>query len=125
MIKTHRPARGMLVLTAQIARIDAAVAMKFKAAARKVLQTETGRVILDLERVTFLDSSGLGTLVAIMKMLDDGRRLELAACSGAVRKVLALTRMDSIFILHDRVPTADAPPPKQRDAPLSDGQDAA
>lgn len=117
MLKIHRPSGGMLVLTAQIARVDAAAAMKFKEEARKNVQGHSGRVILDLEQVTFLDSSGLGTLVAIMKMLTDGQRLELANCSGIVRKVLALTRMDSVFVLHDRLPASDGP--------ISGGQDAA
>lgn len=106
----------MLVLTAQIARIDAAAAMKFKEEVRKVVQGQPGRVLLDLEQVTFLDSSGLGTLVAIMKMLKDGQRLELANCSGVVRKVLALTRMDSVFVLHDQLPAIDAPVPNGQDA---------
>ena len=54
-----------------------------------------------MARVEFLDSSGLGALVAVMKMLDGGRRLELANCGLIVRKVLTLTRMDSVFVLHD------------------------
>ena len=67
---------------------------------RAVLQGFGGRVLLDMERIEFLDSSGLGALVGVMKMLDRGRRLELAACGTVVRKVLTLTRMDSVFVLH-------------------------
>lgn len=116
MIKTHGPSNGVLVLIAQTARIDAAAAMKFKEEARKALDGHSGRVVLDLEKVMFLDSSGLGTLVAIMKMLDEGQRLELANCSGVVRKVLSLTRMDSVFVLHDHVPVPDMALPNGQDA---------
>ncbi|SDZ05965.1 anti-sigma B factor antagonist [Jannaschia faecimaris] len=100
MLTTHRPNGSIVVLNVQVPRIDAAISMAFKEQARQVIQNETGRVVLDLRKVEFLDSSGLGTLVAIMKMLDGGRRLELASCGDAVRKVLTLTRMDSVFVLH-------------------------
>lgn len=104
MIKSHRPDEDSILLTVHAARVDAAVAMAFKEEARRIIAEETGRVILDLQEVEFLDSSGLGALVAVMKMLDGGRRLELANCGDVVRKVLALTRMDSVFVLHDRTP---------------------
>ncbi|CTQ49542.1 STAS domain-containing protein [Jannaschia donghaensis] len=105
MITSHHPNDGTVVLTVDASRIDAASAMAFKERARQLVQDESGRVLLDLHQVEFLDSSGLGTLVAIMKMLDGGRKLELLNCGGAVRKVLALTRMDSVFIVH---PPTDA-----------------
>ncbi len=101
MLTTHRPDPGQIVLTVETARIDAAVAMAFKEEARKIVPAEQGRVVLDLAQVQFLDSSGLGTLVAVMKMLDGGRRLELANCGDVVLKVLKLTRMDSVFVLRD------------------------
>lgn len=101
MISRHRPNDEITVLSADVARIDAAISMSFKEEARQLLLDQKGRIIIDLAQVEFLDSSGLGTLVAIMKMLDDGRRLELANCGPVVSKVLTLTRMDRVFILHD------------------------
>ena len=93
----------VLVLRVREARIDAAGSVAFKERVRLLVQGTKGRVAVDMEQVEFLDSSGLGALVAIMKMLG-GRRLELAACGPAVRKVLTLTRMDKVFVLHDAVP---------------------
>ena len=81
--------------------------MSFKEEARRIIAEETGGIVLDLAEVEFLDSSGLGALVAAMKMLDGGRRLELANCGDVVRKVLRLTRMDSIFIVRDADPHGD------------------
>lgn len=91
---------GVLVLTLQEPRIDAAGAVAFKERVRAALQGFEGRVLLDMGRVEFLDSSGLGALVGVMKMLDGGRKLELAGCGTVVRKVLTLTRMDGVFLLH-------------------------
>lgn len=85
-------------------RIDAAVAIQFKDRMREILGAAPARVILDLERVTFLDSSGLGAVVAVMKLLGPERRLELAGLTPTVQKVFRLTRMDSVFIIHPAVP---------------------
>ena len=102
-----RSLRGdFLLLTPQGTRLDAAAALPFKEAMRKALAGHGGRVLIDMGPVDYLDSSGLGALVAAMKMLDGGRRLELARCGPAVRKVLRLTRMDGVFVLHDAPPWA-------------------
>ena len=93
----------VLILTVNAARIDAASCVAFKERVRALVSGSQGRVMIDLGQVEFLDSSGLGALVAIMKMLG-GRRLELAACGVAIRKVLSLTRMDKVFTLHDAAP---------------------
>ena len=94
----------LLALTLDDQRLDAAVALKFKEAMRGAVSGHDGRVVLDMHNIAFLDSSGLGALVAGMKMLGAGRRLELARCGPIVSKVLKLTRMDAVFILHEERP---------------------
>lgn len=90
-------------------RIDAAVAIQFKEAMRRVTASEAAcRVILDLSAVQFLDSSGLGSVVSVMKHLGAERRLELAGLTPPVAKVFRLTRMDSVFTIHPEVPDAEA-----------------
>lgn len=101
---------GMLVIRAEDDRIDAAGAIRFKERMRAIAlgsagpQGSAARIVLDLSRVTFLDSSGLGAVVAVMKLLGPDRRLELAGLTPAVEKVFRLTRMDSIFTIHPSVP---------------------
>jgi len=87
------------IVTVQADRIDAAVAIQFKDRMR--LETEEGpdRVILNLSEVSFIDSSGLGAIVAAMKQMGSGRRLDLAGLSPMVEKVFRLTRMDTVFTL--------------------------
>lgn len=87
-------------------RIDAAIAIQFKDTVRELASGSTHRVVLDMSNVEFLDSSGLGALVAAMKHLGANRPLELAALSKNVKKVFQLTRMDKVFTLHDRVSDA-------------------
>lgn len=81
-------------------RIDAAVAIAFKDSVRDLTDDIDGDVILNLGAVDFIDSSGLGAIVAAMKQLGPDRRLHLACLSPAVEKVFRLTRMDSVFTIH-------------------------
>lgn len=94
-----------LVVHVHSPRIDAAGAIEFKEAVRQATETPGSPVILDLSEVTFLDSSGLGAVVAVMKLLGPDRPLHLAAPQANVAKVFRLTRMDSIFTIHADVPT--------------------
>lgn len=84
-------------------RIDAAVAIQFKDSMREATAQGHARVIVDLGAVQFLDSSGLGAVVAAMKQMGAGRKLELAGLSPTVDKVFRLTRMDSVFVIHPSV----------------------
>ncbi|WP_339114040.1 STAS domain-containing protein [Thioclava sp. GXIMD2076] len=90
-------------------RLDAAIAIRFKDQMREVCMQPSQRVILDLESVTFLDSSGLGAIVAVMKALPKDRKLELAALNMNVAKVFRLTRMDTIFKIHPTLEDAFLP----------------
>jgi anti-sigma B factor antagonist len=78
-------------------RIDAAVAIEFKDSLRQLTGTARERVVLDLAAVRFIDSSGLGAIVSVLKFLAPERRLELAALTPNVERVFRLTRMNEVF----------------------------
>lgn len=78
-------------------RIDAAVAIEFKDAMRASTDGGSETVVLDLSEVQFIDSSGLGAIVAAMKHMGQSRKLALAGLTPTVEKVFRLTRMDSVF----------------------------
>ncbi|MCA3510639.1 MAG: STAS domain-containing protein [Rhodobacter sp.] len=98
------PRDDILIVRAMDNRIDAAVAIQFKEHMRDLVKAAPPRVMLDLSGVTFLDSSGLGALVAVMKLLGPDRRLELCGLTPAVERVFRLTRMDTVFTVHRTVP---------------------
>jgi anti-sigma B factor antagonist len=87
------------IISVDAERIDAAVAIQFKEDMRTQTDGGPDRVVLDLSKVQFIDSSGLGAIVASMKQLEQGRQLDLAGLSPMVDKVFRLTRMDSVFTL--------------------------
>ncbi|SLN68473.1 Putative anti-sigma factor antagonist [Pseudoruegeria aquimaris] len=99
------------VVALEESRLDSAGALEFKEQMRSLGAGGPRRVVLDMAQVQFLDSSGLGALVAVMKLLAPDARLEVAALSPAVAQVFALTKMDSVFTVHDSVQAALAAAP--------------
>lgn len=97
------------VLTVHVAdrRLDAAVATAFKDAMRRVIGGGIDEVRLDLSDVEFMDSSGLGAVIAVLKGMPAGRRFELLHLTPNVARVFRLTRMDTIFTI-DGVEPASA-----------------
>ncbi|MEM1005332.1 MAG: STAS domain-containing protein [Pseudomonadota bacterium] len=87
------------IITVECDRIDAAMAIQFKEDMRRETESGPDRVVLDLAGVEFIDSSGLGAIVASMKQLGSQRRLDLAGLQPVVEKVFRLTRMDTVFRL--------------------------
>ena len=58
-------------------------------------------VVLDLSRVSFIDSSGVGAIVYLFKRLKAlGRSLELTGVHGQVRELLELLRVHKALPVH-------------------------
>ena len=58
------------------------------------------RVAVDLSRVSFMDSSTLGVLVAYLKRARErGGELRLVGVQGSPAKVIALTGLDTAFTI--------------------------
>jgi anti-sigma B factor antagonist len=87
---------GALVATPQEPRLDALVAQDFR---DQLIARLVGRrrIVLDLHQVSFMDSSGLAALIAVMKRVPPEGTLRLAAPSVSVRALLKLTRLDHIL----------------------------
>lgn len=65
------------------------------------------RIVVDLEGVDFLDSTGLGVLVGGLKRLrsHDGD-LTLVCTQHRILKVFEITGLTKVFAIHDSVDTA-------------------
>ena len=67
-----------------------------------------GTVVADLGRVTFIDSSGLGVLVQAHRTAREQQTRLLVVASPPVRKLLALTALDTVLETHDDLAAAEA-----------------
>jgi len=82
-------------------RLDAALAVRFKDSLKTIVDEGADFMVLDLQQVAFMDSSGLGALVGHMKYMGAEKTFEICGLSPTVEKVFKLTRMDSIFTIHE------------------------
>lgn len=70
-------------------------------------------VVVDLTRVDFIDSSGLGALVmARRKAQDLGGEVALAGGGEQIRELLALTNLTELFPVHTSVTDATGSEPR-------------
>ena len=78
-------------------RLMANKAAEFRTTIADFVEAGNTKLVLDLSEVKFLDSSGLGAIVSIRKMVGTGGSLVLCGLTEQVRSVFRLTRMDTVF----------------------------
>lgn len=72
-----------------------------------LLKEGNRKFIIDLQKVSFVDSAGLSALVKLLKRTrGQSARLFLAGSQDPVRRVLQLTRLDRAFDIAETVPQA-------------------
>jgi anti-sigma B factor antagonist len=94
-IETHQQ-DGVTVVVVKRQRVDAGVAAAFKDELTNAVKGGSDRVVVDMSGVTFVDSSGLGAMIAVLKA-SPGHRLCVAGLTPAVSTLFRLTRMDKVF----------------------------
>jgi anti-sigma B factor antagonist len=85
--------------------IDLYTAPRLQAEFSRLLENGPDRIVIDMSGVEFCDSTGMNVLLSALKrMRERGGVLEVAAPRPAVRKILQVTGLDSVFVVHDTVP---------------------
>lgn len=85
-----------LVITPRFRRLDAAVAPAFRDHLTPLLR-DRRLVVFALGNIQFMDSSGLGSLVSLLKLLPAGGVVRLAEVSTALEKLLKTTRLNNVL----------------------------
>jgi anti-sigma B factor antagonist len=68
---------------------------------------KTPLIVLDFADVSYIDSSGLATLIEYFQSVQSfGGKLALASLSPRVKNVFEIVRLEQIFSLHPDVPSA-------------------
>lgn len=87
--------------------IDVCTAPEFKSAINKAIFSGAKNLIVDLTDVSYMDSSGFGTLLGATKRIRPrGGSVSLVGCSEAIERMLRITRLDTIFGLYPQVDDA-------------------
>jgi anti-sigma B factor antagonist len=99
---TTREEGRVTILTVQGDLVIGEPESTFKRTVTRLLEDGSVNLLVDLGRVGFLDSSGLGALVrALTNSQKEGGQTKLLHAGPQVRKLLEMTKLDSVFELHD------------------------
>jgi len=94
------PADDIAVLEAT-GELDLHTSPEFRESLAGVLEDVAERVVVDLTRVTFIDSSALGVLVGgARRSAERGHELMIVCPAGNVKRVLEITGLNRAFTIY-------------------------
>jgi anti-sigma B factor antagonist len=96
----HQIDAGTLKLKVLDKRMDARSASEFKERVGSLIKAGNRRIALDLSEVEFIDSSGLGALVSVLRQLGDQGEIAIGGVRDTVASLFKLTRLDKVFQLY-------------------------
>ena len=90
-----------------IGEVDVANAGQVKEAALKLVSDGAKRLVVNLNGTEYMDSSGLGILVGLLKRLkESGGQMALAAARPRVKRLFEITGLTQVFALCEDVAAA-------------------
>ena len=97
MIRTTEMPDNVAILEITQARLTAVAAPEFKQQVLAQIEAGHTRLVLDLSNVSFIDSTGLGALVGILKRIGNRGDVTISGLQPAPAQMFRLTRMDKVF----------------------------
>lgn len=93
---------GDIVILVIIGEIDLYNAPEIKDIINKLVEERIYNVIIDLEKVSYIDSSGIGALISSLSNLKKYQGgLKIINVYASVKKVFELTKLTSFFEIYD------------------------
>ncbi|OUS32563.1 hypothetical protein A9Q99_00370 [Gammaproteobacteria bacterium 45_16_T64] len=87
-------------------RLDANMAPSFVKYVSSVVDDQVNDLIIVLSEVKFIDSSGLGALVTLLKRLNGRGAVHFVGVNTIVGDLFKLTRLDRLFVEYESVEKA-------------------
>lgn len=88
-------------------RLDLATGGNLKDEVKKLCDSGSKRIHLNLVKVEFINSSGLGSLVSVMKQVRIKKgRLTLSNLASYVREIFDITQLSHVFEIFEDQPEA-------------------
>lgn len=104
-LKISTASQGGHAVVSVYGEVDLYTAPRLQTELAALVRDGVSRLVVDLSGVEFCDSTGMNVLLSAMKRLrEHGGSLELAAPRSAVRRILQVTGLDTVFSVHDAVP---------------------
>ncbi|WP_281646876.1 STAS domain-containing protein [Parendozoicomonas sp. Alg238-R29] len=103
---SNRQEADKTVVEVDESRLDASLATPFRDYIFDLIGQGQKDLIVDLSKVDFMDSSGLGAIVAALKQVGGDGAIQLAGPQKSVHDLFDLTCMDKIFKIHGSVDDA-------------------
>ena len=89
--------------------VDVYTAPKLREAIVTAIDAGHTKLVIDVQKVDFLDSTGLGVLVgALKKVRAEGGSLDIVCTQERILKIFQITGLDKVFGLHGSVDDAVA-----------------
>jgi anti-sigma B factor antagonist len=98
----------VLIVRPLESRLDASDAESFKSGLLGWINEPNNAIVLDFSYINFVDSSGLGAIVSVLKQMGRNGRIVVCNLQPPVSALFKLTRMDKVFSIFDDVETAVA-----------------
>ena len=99
---------GALSVVALRGEIDMKTSPRLREVFLGLTTAVTGRVVVDLGQVPYMDSSGIGTLVEFKRKAERrGAKVILASVQARVRSLFEITNLDKFFAMVDSVADAE------------------
>ncbi|MEB3159421.1 MAG: STAS domain-containing protein [Synechococcus sp.] len=80
-------------------QLDAYSEKQFLTYVSDVLEANTSSLVIDLSKIDFLDSSGLGAMVQLAKQCNDAKRSFLVVGNARVAQTMKLVRLEEFLHL--------------------------
>ena len=90
-----------IVLVRLNGRLDATTSPEIRTTLQKLLEKDQPKIIVDLQEVPFIDSSGLASLVSALRLAREKNGIiALSGIQPQAQTVFRLTMLDRIFPVH-------------------------
>ena len=81
--------------------LDSSSANQMRCQVSDAIDEGAETILLDFQDVTFMNSSAIGSLVAILKSVNSqGKSLSICSINPQITMIFELTKMEDIFVIH-------------------------
>lgn len=98
----HRKQEDVLIVKIMNSRLDAQEADDFRDRMSKLISSGNRFITLDISDVDFVDSSGLGAMVSVLKLIGKDGDIVISGPTESAMRMFKLTRMNKVFRIFEK-----------------------